>query len=106
MLLAAQVALGVYAVLLGVGGVMGYLKAGSRPSLIAGLTSGFLALVCLGLSFQGAPAAMPLGAGLAALMSVVFGIRLAKTHKFMPSGLLLATSLIVLVILGIALATS
>ena len=46
--LIAPITLGIYAVLLGVGGIIGFVKAGSRPSLIAGLISAVLALAAVG----------------------------------------------------------
>ena len=48
--LIAPITLGIYAVLLGVGGLIGYLKAGSRSSLIAGSISALIALAAVALS--------------------------------------------------------
>ncbi len=76
-----------YAVLLVVGGLIGYRKAGSRPSLIAGSISGAVALLAAGLMLQDGRAIW-LGVVLAAMMLIVFTIRFTKTRKFMPSGLL------------------
>ena len=81
-----------YAVLLAVGGIIGYTKAGSRPSLIAGLASA-AALLALGLSTQSATLGMGLGALVAILLAAFFGYRfLAKTRKFMPAGMLAVVS--------------
>ena len=98
-LVAGQIALGVYAVLLAVGGVIGYSKAGSRPSLIAGLGSAVAAILALLLSFQNPSWGMGLGALVATLLAVFFGYRFAvKTRKFMPAGLLALVSLVVLLV--------
>ena len=94
----AQILLVVYAVLLLVGGFIGYRKAGSRPSLIAGTISGLVALVAAGVMARDARGIW-LGIVLAAMMLVVFAIRFAKTRKFMPSGMLGVLSLVVLVAL-------
>jgi len=95
-----HVTLGIYAVLLGVGGLIGYLKAGSRPSLIAGSISALLALVALGLSVGNIRLGVPLGLLLSIGLFVLFGYRYAvKTRKFMPSGLLAVASLIVLAVM-------
>jgi len=91
----AQAILVGYAILLLVGGMIGYRKAGSRPSLIAGSVSGLVALLAAGLMLQDVRAIW-LGVVLAAMMLVVFGIRFAKTRKFMPSGLLGVVSVAVL----------
>src|SRR5271166_6696996 len=48
--LVAPITLGIYTVLLGVGGLIGYLKAGSRASLIAGSISALVAVAALALS--------------------------------------------------------
>jgi uncharacterized membrane protein (UPF0136 family) len=95
-----QVTLGIYAVLLAVGGVIGYVKAGSRPSLIAGSISALAALLALGLSVGNNRLGVPLGLILSIALFVLFGYRYAvKTRKFMPSGLLAVASLVVLAVM-------
>ena len=101
-LLLGRAALGVYALLLIAGGLVGYLKAGSRPSLIAGGVSGVLALLALAQSFQSPVWAFREGVVLAVALALVFGMRLRKTGKFMPSGMLLAVSGVAGVLLAAA----
>jgi len=92
-----QVTLGIYGVLLAVGGLIGYFKAGSRPSLIAGLLSAVAAFGALGISISRSQLGPSLGLLLSIVLFVLFGYRYAiKTGKFMPSGLLAVVSLIVL----------
>src|SRR5437764_11109973 len=95
-----QITLGIYAVLLAVGGLIGYVKAGSRPSLIAGLLSSVVAFTALGLWIGNSRWGVPLGLLLASILLVLFGYRYAvKTGKFMPSGLLAVLSLVVLAVM-------
>lgn len=91
--------LAVYAFLLGVGGVMGFVKAGSRPSLIAGLISAALAVGCLILMVPDPALGRNLGMLLALLLGVFFGYRYAVRPKFMPSGLMAIISGAVLIAL-------
>lgn len=91
----ARLILAVYAVILVAGGTTGYVKAGSRPSLIAGLVSGLLAMICLGFTVTSARGGIFAGIILAGAMAVVFIIRLKKTGKIMPSGMLMILSLAV-----------
>jgi uncharacterized membrane protein (UPF0136 family) len=98
--LVGQITLGIYALLLAVGGLIGYFKAGSRPSLIAGLLSAAAALAALGLSIGNSRWGVPLGLLLSIILFVLFGYRYAiKTGKFMPSGLLAILSLVVLAVM-------
>ncbi len=90
--IASLVVLAVYALLLGVGGVMGFVKAGSRPSLIAGLISAALAVGCLVLSVPNPALGRNLGMTLALLLGVFFGYRYAVRPKWMPSGLMAVVS--------------
>lgn len=95
-----HVTLGIYALLLAVGGVMGFVKARSRPSLIAGLVSAAAAVAALALSAAGNVWGRPLGLLLAVFMFVFFGYRYALRGKvFMPSGLMAVVSLVVVLIL-------
>lgn len=98
--LVGEITLGVYALLLAVGGLVGYFKAGSRASLIAGTSSAVAALVALWLWSRKSPFGVPLGLCLSIVLFLLFGYRYAvKTRKFMPSGLLAVVSLIVLAVM-------
>ncbi len=98
--LVGQITLGIYALLLGVGGLIGYFKAGSRPSLIAGSLSAIAAALALVLSIRAFRSGVSLGLLLSAALFVLFGYRYAvKTRKFMPTGLLAIASLVVLAVM-------
>jgi uncharacterized membrane protein (UPF0136 family) len=95
-----QIALGIYAALLALGGIMGFVKARSRPSLIAGLVSAVAALATLGLSAAGSQFGIPLGLLVAVLLFLFFGYRFAlKNRKFMPNGMMAVVSLVVIAVL-------
>lgn len=79
----------IYIVLLVVGGLIGLLKGKSKVSLILSVIfAALLSLCAAGIIFQPYVADI-----LLALLLVVFGMRLAKTRKFMPSGLMLVLTL-------------
>jgi uncharacterized membrane protein (UPF0136 family) len=82
----------VYATVVFAGGLMGYLKAGSKPSLIAGVVSAALLAGAFWMSRTNGVAALWFAAGIAGLLAVVFLMRFLKTRSFMPSGMMLALS--------------
>ena len=97
----AEIALAVYIVLLAAGGGIGYLKAKSRPSLIAGSLSALLCAIGLGLVLSGRPSpGFQLSWVVALLLTFVFGVRFFKSRKFMPSGLLAIVSLAMVALLA------
>ncbi|HRI15729.1 MAG TPA: TMEM14 family protein [Verrucomicrobiota bacterium] len=81
----------IYVALLLAGGIFGFVKAGSRASLIASTISAAL----LGLAAAGVLPFVTVWIVLGALLAV-FAMRLAKTKKFMPAGMLLIVTLLVL----------
>jgi uncharacterized membrane protein (UPF0136 family) len=88
-----------YAVLMVFGGLMGS-RAGSKVSLYAGAGSGVALLAALGFTFSSLGTGLWIGCAIAALLTVMFGGRLAKTGKVMPSGMLLVVSLVAAALLG------
>jgi uncharacterized membrane protein (UPF0136 family) len=91
----ANIVLWVYIALLIVGGLMGYLKAGSKISLISSVI--FAALLAL---FAGGVVNLVYGPHiLMVVLLIVFGMRYAKTKKFMPAGLMIVLTLVALVLL-------
>jgi len=92
----ADAVLWVYILLLLAGGLFGFLKAKSKISLITSTVSAAILALCavrgvLDLRFAGIVANVVM-----ILLIVVFAIRLTKTKKFMPSGLMLAVTAVAL----------
>lgn len=91
----------VYIVLLLAGGLIGFLKAKSKVSLImSAVFAVLLVLTNLRGIFQQSFANNLANVILAALL-VVFAIRLAKTKKFMPGGLMLVATIAALALRNI-----
>lgn len=88
-----------YGILAAVGGVIGYRQAKSKPSLISGLISGLLLIVGGAIAQQGNIWGYWLALLITSLLVVVFAIRLIKTQKFMPAGVMLSTGILTLVLL-------
>jgi uncharacterized membrane protein (UPF0136 family) len=87
----------IYIGLLVLGGLMGFLKAKSKPSLIASAAfAGALALFNTGV-INWPPAADVL----LVLLLVVFGIRYGKTKKFIPAGMMIILTAATLVLLHV-----
>ena len=86
----------VYGILLIVGGAMGYVKAKSVPSLVAGAVCGLIALL-LGYyyTWHFAPHAALL---LSLLLIFLMGRRYLNTRKAMPALLIVVLSLIVAIV--------
>ncbi len=85
----ANTVLWVYIGLLMVGGLMGFLKAGSKISLVTSV----LFAIALALFAARVIGWWPGADVLLVLLLVVFVIRFAKGRKFMPSGLMLIVTL-------------
>ncbi len=96
---AIQVAILLYALIIIAGGVMGYVSAKSTPSLISGLVSGAVLIVALALSIR----QPKIGFGLAALVALALGIfflmRFLHTGKWMPAGISVILSAVMLALL-------
>ena len=82
-----------YIVLLLVGGLIGFLKAGSKISLITSAVSSAVLVIASNRHLLQPAASQIAIESILALLLVVFAIRLAKTKKFMPSGLMLVLTL-------------
>lgn len=92
----AAIAYGVLAI---VGGIIGYVQAKSKASLISGIISGLLLIIAGVMQLQGQGLGLILAIVVTIALIVVFAIRLAKTRKFMPAGLMTALGVAALVVM-------
>ena len=98
-----NIVLWIYIVLLVAGGLMGFLKAKSKMSLIMSLAFGIpLALCALDIISMKALSISNIHLGLADILIFVlllfFGMRFIKGRKFMPAGLMSIASLLALIL--------
>uniref|UniRef100_A0A803NSF1 Uncharacterized protein n=1 Tax=Cannabis sativa TaxID=3483 RepID=A0A803NSF1_CANSA len=83
-----------YAALVGVGGLMGYLKSGSQKSLLAGGISASLLYYVYTQLPTNPVFASSLGLGLSAALLVVMGSRFKRSGKIFPAGVVSIISFI------------
>ena len=100
--MSANTVLWIYIVLLLVGGLIGFFKAGSKVSLVTSAIFAALLIVANNHSLLQPGARQILVDVIMAVLLVVFAVRLGKTKKFMPSGLMLALTIVALAFLHLA----
>jgi uncharacterized membrane protein (UPF0136 family) len=91
--MSANTVLWIYIVLLLVGGLIGFFKAGSKVSLVTSAIFAALLIVATLPNLLQPGARQILVDVIMAVLLVVFAVRLAKTKKFMPSGLMLVLTI-------------
>lgn len=99
----AQYSILVLSILVIIGGVIGFVKGKSKASLIAGVGSGVLLAICYAITLSDVKIGLIAGLVVQLALDGVFAMRIAKTKKFMPSGMLLILCAITQVITVLAL---
>ncbi|MBD2201518.1 hypothetical protein H6G33_02725 [Calothrix sp. FACHB-1219] len=89
----------VYGTLALIGGIMGYVQAQSKVSLISGSISGLLIVFAAFMQLNGQFWGLLLAIVVTAALVVFFCLRLVKTRKFMPSGLMASLGMVALVLM-------
>ena len=92
----AAIAYGILAI---VGGIIGYIQAKSKASLISGTISGLLLIFGAVMQLQRQNWGLLLATVVTVLLVIVFTIRTVKTRKFMPAGLMTVLGIAALVIM-------
>lgn len=88
-----------YGILAIAGGIIGYIQATSKVSLISGSISGLLLILAAYFQLQGQSWGSILAVIVTAVLVVVFAVRLAKTRKFMPAGLMTILGMLALAVM-------
>ena len=97
------VLLGTFALL---GGIVGFFKAQSKASLIAGLSCFVLSVSSYVASLTNVKIGLAVADAVAFALFVLGSMRFAKTAKLMPAGLIMLASIVALVIVTLALVKS
>jgi uncharacterized membrane protein (UPF0136 family) len=88
-----------YGILAIAGGIIGYTQARSKVSLVSGSISGLLLILAAYFQLQGQTWGSILAVLVTAVLVVVFAVRLAKTRKFMPAGLMTILGMVALAVM-------
>ncbi|MFN6536056.1 MAG: TMEM14 family protein [Nostoc sp. EkiNYC01] len=88
-----------YGILAIAGGIIGYIQARSQISLLSGSISGLLLIIAAYLQLQGQTQGLILAIFVTAVLVVFFALRLAKTRKFMPAGLMTILGMLALAVM-------
>jgi uncharacterized membrane protein (UPF0136 family) len=85
-----------------VGGIIGYVKAGSLPSIIAGAITGVLLLIAGALLPEHRAAGLATAFVVSLLLAAQFVPKFIRTGKVMPAGLMSILSVIGLIVAVVA----
>ncbi len=85
-----------YGILAMIGGIIGYIQAKSQISLFSGIISGLFLILAAYLQIQGQAWALILAVLVTLTLVIFFALRLAKTRKFMPAGLMVILGVLAL----------
>jgi uncharacterized membrane protein (UPF0136 family) len=99
---AAKIYFIIFGVLTIVGGVIGYVKAGSVPSIVAGVITGILLLVAAFLLPERAVAGLAVGLITSLLLAAQFIPKFVSTGKVMPAGMMSILSVIGIIMVIVA----
>jgi len=92
----AGIAYGIFAI---IGGIIGYTKVGSKISLISGSVSGLLLIISGIIQLIGINLGLIFSIVITATLVVTFIIRLVKTRKMMPAGLMILTGIVAVAVM-------
>lgn len=90
----------IYSFLLIIGGVMGFVKAHSKMSLLTGLVSGLAILLATKVGVNNPKAAYLFIASISLVLAMFFSMKFAATHALMPAGLMLILSTLTYVLVA------
>ncbi len=89
----------IYGLLAIIGGIIGYVQARSKASLTAGSICGLLLILGGIVQLQGQSWGLILAVIVTIVLVIFFTIRLFKTRKFMPAGLMTVLGVAALVVM-------
>lgn len=92
----------IYSALLILGGIMGFVKAHSKMSLITGIVSGALVFLACKIGAKKPKEGYLFVAAISLVLAIFFSMRFASSHAFMPSGLMLILSTTTFAVVGLS----
>ncbi|MBI1858804.1 MAG: TMEM14 family protein [Candidatus Melainabacteria bacterium] len=92
----------IYALILIMGGIMGYVKAGSLMSILFGMFSGILILLACQFGKKDPKSAYLYIAGISLCLAMFFLFRFSITGSMMPGGMMFLFSMTTFVVVGLS----